>query len=249
MGIDEQRSYGYTLTVSKLSGPRSAPFIQMQAGDLYHLGERMPGAVHPQVAVLIDAGYFLHEAFARLGRRLATAEEIVAAANSTLRGDECLFRIYYYDCPPMLGKRANPVDGAIHDFSTTRSARERASLHDKLEIADHVALRKGRLAYSGWAISRAGLRDLLHTRRPVIASDLQPSITQKGVDIKIGLDVAWLATRRIVDRIVLITGDTDFVPAMKLARREGVQVIIASISGRFSTHLLAHSDEHRIVKI
>lgn len=40
-----------------------------------------------------------------------------------------------------------------------------------------------------------------------------------------GIDVATLSLKRIVDRIILISGDTDMILAMKLARREGVQVV------------------------
>jgi uncharacterized LabA/DUF88 family protein len=36
---------------------------------------------------------------------------------------------------------------------------------------------------------------------------------QKGVDIKFGLDIASLAYKRLVERVVLITGDSDFIPA------------------------------------
>ena len=38
---------------------------------------------------------------------------------------------------------------------------------------------------------------------------------QKGVDIRIGLDIARIAVKHIVDIIVLVTGDSDFVPVMK----------------------------------
>lgn len=165
------------------------------------------------------------------------------------RGSSRLFRIYYYDCPPILGQRPNPISREIHDLSNSRAARERTSLQDRLEISDFVAFRRGRLAFSGWTISRAAFRELLQTGRSVLADDLRPAVTQKGVDMKIGLDVAWLATRHIVDTIVLISGDTDFVPAMKLARREGVHVALATVGGHCSTHLLAHSDEHRRVRI
>ena len=34
--------------------------------------------------------------------------------------------------------------------------------------------------------------------------------------MKMGLDIAWLASKRIADRIILVTADSDFVPAMKL---------------------------------
>ena len=41
-----------------------------------------------------------------------------------------------------------------------------------------------------------------------------------------GLDIASLAFKRQVDQIVLIAGDSDFVPAAKLARREGIDFIL-----------------------
>ena len=44
--------------------------------------------------------------------------------------------------------------------------------------------------------------------------------------MKIGLDIASLALKRMVDRVVLITAAADFVPAAKLARREGLDVVL-----------------------
>lgn len=38
--------------------------------------------------------------------------------------------------------------------------------------------------------------------------------------MKIGLDIATFSYKRLVDQIVLISGDNDFVPAAKLARRD-----------------------------
>src|SRR5690606_8909702 len=46
-------------------------------------------------------------------------------------------------------------------------------------------------------------------------------LRQKGVDMRIGLDIAALTLKRFVGTIVLVSGDSDFVPAAKLARREG----------------------------
>jgi uncharacterized LabA/DUF88 family protein len=56
--------------------------------------------------------------------------------------------------------------------------------------------------------------------------DVALDLRQKGVDMRIGLDIASLALKRFVNTIVLVTGDSDFVPAAKLARREGVQFIL-----------------------
>lgn len=41
---------------------------------------------------------------------------------------------------------------------------------------------------------------------------------QKGIDMKIGIDIATLTLKKLVQKIVLI----DFVPATKLARIEGI---------------------------
>lgn len=56
--------------------------------------------------------------------------------------------------------------------------------------------------------------------------DVSLDLRQKGVDMRIGLDIAALALKRFVNTIVLVTGDSDFVPAAKLARREGLQFIL-----------------------
>ena len=44
--------------------------------------------------------------------------------------------------------------------------------------------------------------------------------------MKIGIDITSLALKRMVNQIVLVSGDGDFVPAAKLARREGIDVIL-----------------------
>jgi len=49
----------------------------------------------------------------------------------------------------------------------------------------------------------------------------------------------------IVERIILVTADSDFIPAMKLARREGVQVALASLANAAKPELLHHADFYR----
>jgi len=66
---------------------------------------------------------------------------------------------------------------------------------------------------------------LAGTKQSVVAQDIAPRIRQKGVDMRIGLDIASLALKRLVSTIVLVAGDSDFVPAMKL-RREGLRVLL-----------------------
>jgi uncharacterized LabA/DUF88 family protein len=72
--------------------------------------------------------------------------------------------------------------------------------------------------------------------------DVFYDISQKGVDMKMGLDIASLAYKKLVSRIILVTGDSDFVPAAKLARREGIDVILDPMWQVVSPLLFEHVD-------
>ncbi|GAA8268576.1 hypothetical protein HpDR19_12040 [Helicobacter pylori] len=65
---------------------------------------------------------------------------------------------------------------------------------------------------------------------------------QKGVDIKIGLDIATLALKKLVQKIVLISGDSDFVPASKLARVEGIIFTLDPMGNPIREDLEEHID-------
>ena len=73
-------------------------------------------------------------------------------------------------------------------------------------------------------------------------SNLVLNMRQKGVDMKIGLDIASLAYKKLVDQIVLISGDSDFVPAAKLARIEGIDFIVDSLGMKINDNLTEHID-------
>jgi uncharacterized LabA/DUF88 family protein len=77
-------------------------------------------------------------------------------------------------------------------------------------------------------------------------ADFKPDFEQKGVDMRIGLDIATFCRSRAVDRVVQMTNDTDCIPAMKYARISGLQVALASFPDRkVATELLWHSDFER----
>jgi uncharacterized LabA/DUF88 family protein len=79
--------------------------------------------------------------------------------------------------------------------------------------------------------------------------DFAPDFEQKGVDMRIGLDMANFASDRSVDRIILVTGDTDCLPAMKHCRISGLQVIMISApKHKLAPELLWHSDFGRPIK-
>jgi uncharacterized LabA/DUF88 family protein len=101
---------------------------------------------------------------------------------------------------------------------------------------DLIALRCGQTRPRGWPLKPSYLSQLGKTPyRPPAADDYQLTFEQKGVDMRIGIDVTTLAMNRYVDRIIVATNDTDLIPALKAARRHGLQVVIAHV-GTFTPH-------------
>ena len=72
--------------------------------------------------------------------------------------------------------------------------------------------------------------------------DVNYDLRQKGIDMKIGIDIASLAYKKLVTQIVLIAGDSDFIPASKLARKEGIDFILDPMWNRVDHSLLEHID-------
>jgi uncharacterized LabA/DUF88 family protein len=192
-----------------------------------------------RVAVLIDGG------FLRKKLQSVEADKVYDFACGLLVEGEELFRIYYYDSPPFEGKRTHPISSKTFNFKDTRVHAENSRMLRDLSLKDHVAFRAGKLKFRGWRLSRRATDELVGSQRALCADDLTPHFEQKRVDMKIGLDVAWLASKRIVDRLILCTGDSDFVPAMKFARREGVQVVLAHMGAHVDEDLIIHADEVR----
>lgn len=203
-----------------------------------------------KVAILLDGGYAINELYHALGGRVPMAGDIQRlAAVCQKKGEEDLFRVYYYDARPFAGKAVHP-DGSSVNFSETDQFASRTRYLEEISLLDGFAFRSGELKFRGWRIDPRSLAQHFADSEPLPRHTVAPNLSQKGVDIKIGLDIAWLATRNVVDRIILFTGDTDFVPAMKYARREGVQVVLAALSDRkIRKELREHSDEFRVVSL
>ncbi len=207
------------------------------------------------VAVLIDAGYLWNNA-GRILSRHWNAEDVIDLSLACVKPGENLFRIFFYDCPPFGEERRHPMTGKRIDYSEPELYHKRCEFLNTLSGLDYIALRKGRLSHKGWKLRDKALTNFLKGRKTSIEEkDLVEDFHQKTVDMKIGLDVAWLSSRGIVSAIVLIGSDTDYIPAMKHARREGSRVVMACFQhpgkpGKPDLHpdLLEHADECRLIQ-
>jgi uncharacterized LabA/DUF88 family protein len=213
-----------------------------------------------RTAFLIDGGFFLTrfrhlqgsrtpaeaaEALHRMCREHLVARE--RSANAKPRRLSHLYRIFYYDCPPLSKKAHNPLTKQAIDFSRTQLAAWRLQFFEELKRLRKVALRLGYLnERSGqWVLRPGVLKELLvGTRRvdQLSERDVKYDVRQKGVDMRLGLDIASLAYKKQVDQIVLVAGDSDFVPAAKLARREGIDFILDPMWAPILDDLHEHID-------
>lgn len=188
-----------------------------------------------KVSVLIDGGH--SRVLARQAGYKYDPDYIEKIARACVEPDETPLRFLYYDCAPFVGKAKLPVSGDEHEF--TGSDAWLKTLAGK----DLFAVRRGVLKFRGFKPKKIPIAS-----RPLKDSDFAPDFEQKGVDMRIGLDIANHASMRSVDRVILVSGDTDCIPAMKHARISGLQIILATFPGRaVAPELLWHSDFERRV--
>lgn len=157
-----------------------------------------------------------------------------------------LYRIFFYDCLPVMKKAHLPISKKPIDFSKTPQAKLRIEIHDELKKRRKTALRLGKLqSFGSWAIKKDIFENLLKGKITVAQlqdDDFFYDVRQKNVDMKIGLDIASVAYKKQADQIILISGDSDFVPAAKLARREGIDFILDPMFADISPDLFEHID-------
>ena len=199
----------------------------------------------PRYAVLLDGGFVIKK-FQQANKHFPTAEEIetlcaTIAKRTEFEGYE-LLRNYFYHATPASGVITNPLDHSQTDLSATRIHSQHESLVGRLELTPNFAVRLGETVANDWRLGSAAMKSLTQTQRPIQAADLVPNITQKGVDLRIGMDIARLSLREMVRAIVVVTGDSDLIPAFKFARREGVRVYLECLGHGVRRDLKAHVD-------
>jgi uncharacterized LabA/DUF88 family protein len=160
-----------------------------------------------------------------------------------------LYRIFFYDCPPLTKRTQMPISKKALDLARTGTAKARLAIHEELLTVRKVAVRLGRLNDKfGWRPkSEAVERWLASGTFEPCDDDFEIDTVQKGVDMRLGLDVAAMAFKNQVDQIILVAADADFVPAAKLARREGIDVVLDPMGGTPAKDLIAHVDGVRQV--
>lgn len=207
-----------------------------------------------KTAILVDGGFYRRK-YAK-GLEHTPEEAADALVKYCYRhlhehhGDHDLYRIFYYDCSPCGKKIFHPLQNKTVDFSKTPHYAWMNLFLKELTKKRKVALRLGIIdeGSATYMLNERATKDIVLRKRGVedlSERDFSVSIKQKGVDMKIGMDIASLAYKKQVDQIVLIAGDADFVPAAKLARREGIDFVLDPLGHAIKDDLFVHIDGKR----
>ena len=145
-----------------------------------------------RVAVFLDGGY-LDEV---LRKEFGAARIDYARLVDLLAGGDELLRAHYYHCLPYQSSPPTPEEaarfGSMQRFCSA------------LNRLDRFQVKLGKLAHRG------------------CDGDGKPIFIQKRVDILIGVDLVRLSVKSAIDRAVLVSGDSDLLPAIQVAKDEGV---------------------------
>ncbi len=203
-------------------------------------------------AILVDGGFYRKRAYHFWGEKnpKERADELYEYCRKLLHSaseQRILYRLFYYDCPPISKIVYNPVTKKQLDLGKTADYQWTESFFNELRHKRKVALRLGRLSENTlqYNIKPESFKKLLNGKLSLdelSEHDLKLNIEQKGVDMRIGVDISSLAFKQQVQQIILISGDSDFVPAAKQARREGIDFILAPMGAKIKADLYEHID-------
>ena len=213
-------------------------------------GQTNPGGKMHKMAILVDGGFYLKQARWLRGEKAPAnrATELFDYCKAHRDHEDAeLYRIFYYDCDPIGKKAYHPLLDRTIDLKKSDEFKWKTEFFEELAKKRKLAIRKGQpLEGSCEYVMKAPVaKDVARGKRAaedLTENDFVLDVQQKGVDMRIGLDVALITLQKFADQIVLITGDSDFVPAAKFARRNGVDFILDPMWHTIRPELATHVD-------
>ena len=157
-------------------------------------------------AIFIDGAHLNSIMKTHHGGVLLSYEKL---AGHVAHGDDIL-RTYYYDSPPWQDNPPTPDQSA-------RFAK-RQKFFQSLRQLTKFEVREGRCARI-WDKNASRWK-----------------YEQKRVDVLCSVDLVRLASKGKIERAVLVTGDSDFLPAVAVAKDEGVQIRLIHSPNRREVH-------------
>lgn len=205
-----------------------------------------------RVAILVDGAFYRKRAKILQGVKtpIERAKELETYCFKHLEDDKFetyLNRVFYYDCYPSRKNVYHPLTHKSNNLEETDDYKWAYEFFNELKKKRKFALRMGKLAeeQAYYNLKPEVTKKLFNNKislKDIKVEDFKLSIPQKGVDMRIGIDIAHLSFCKQVDKIILISGDSDFVAASKQARREGIDFVLDPMWMPIKNDLFEHID-------
>ena len=166
------------------------------------------GNYRQSLNIFIDGG-FLEKVFSKLGEPKIDYLRLYSWISRKVMIPR--LRTYYYHCLPYQGNP--PTSEEKERFS------KKQRFFNKISSLPRSEVRLGSLAYRGRS------------------EEKQPIFEQKKVDVLMALDIARSAFEQRITHIALISSDSDFVPAIQMAKDKGIIVYLL-----YSSEIKPHHD-------
>ncbi len=137
--------------------------------------------------------------------------------SDVLSGPAQRLRTYFYDCMPYQGTPPTTQEKEKH-------ASKAKFIHAVQRSVQRFQFRQGRLRKTG-----AG------------------TFEQKRVDVMLGVDMVRLSSKKQIDHVILIAGDSDLVPTVEACKEEGAIVRLYYHPSAISDELLNVVDERCLI--
>ncbi|MCX5886217.1 MAG: NYN domain-containing protein [Proteobacteria bacterium] len=158
------------------------------------------------MAIFIDGGY-LEKILKNEFREVAIDFKKLS---SVLAGQKEILRAYYYNCLPYQSNTPS------REESDRFANKER--FFSYLRGLPRFTVKLGKLAFRG--CDNKGKK----------------TFEQKGIDTLLSIDLVNLAATKQVSDIILLAGDSDYIPAIEVAKTHGVGVILYHSQKKDSYH-------------
>ncbi|NWF92118.1 MAG: NYN domain-containing protein [Syntrophaceae bacterium] len=160
-----------------------------------------------RTGVFIDGGYFEKIIKNEFGEVPIDFSKLIAVL---VEGRE-LLRTYYYNCLPY--QSSPPTEEESQRFA------RKERFFSYLRRLPRFCVRLGKLAYRG------------------MTNDGKKIFEQKGIDTLLSIDMVNLAATKQVSNIILLAGDSDYIPAVEVVKSHGVGVILYHSQKKDSYHV------------
>ncbi|MBM3326308.1 MAG: NYN domain-containing protein [Calditrichaeota bacterium] len=171
-----------------------------------------------RIVILIDGNNFYKGCQLNFNRTDVDFKKLGSKLCESLNGT--LLRVYYYNAH--VSKSLDPL-----------GYQRQQKFFDNLRSTPYITLRLGHLVY--------------HRLRSEQGFSQQFFPTEKGIDVQIAVDMIRLGLLKACEGIVLVSGDSDYVHAVRFAKDLGCNVYIASFPLGGSNELRNEGDGHIVI--